>query len=75
MLNVGRMQYNLLEYSPEDINKIFSWSTLELVINKLKKLVIFTNSLVGRQMSPPYDPSGPINRGPPPCHAIYLRAW
>ena len=53
MLIVGRMQYNLLKYSPQDNKKIFSWGTLELVINKLENLVIFRNSLEGAHMSPP----------------------
>ena len=75
MLNVGRMQGNFLEYSPQGNEKIFSWSTLELVINKLENLVIFRNSLEGRHVSLPYDLPWPINRGLPPCHAIYLRAW
>ena len=75
MLNVARIQGNFLEYSPQSNKKIFSCSTLELVINKLKNLVIFRKSLEGVGMSPPYDPSGTINREPPPCHAIYLRAW
>ena len=75
MLNVGRMQDSLLEYSPQGNKKIFSWNTLESVKNKLKNLVIFRKSLEGVGMSPPYDPSGTINREPPPCHAIYLRAW
>ena len=30
------MQGNLLEYSPQGNEKIFLWSTLELVINKLE---------------------------------------
>ena len=47
MLNVTRMQGNLLEYSPQSNKKIFSWSTLELVINKLENLIIFRNSLEG----------------------------
>ena len=47
MLNVGRMQDYILEYSPQGNKKIFSWSTLELVINKLENLVIFRNSLEG----------------------------
>ena len=41
------MQGNLLEYSSQGNKKIFSWSTLELVINKLENLVIFRNSLEG----------------------------
>ena len=41
------MQGNLLEYSLQGNKKIFSWSTLELVINKLETLVIFRNSLEG----------------------------
>ena len=32
---------------PQGNKKIFPWSTLELVINKLKNLVIFRNSLEG----------------------------
>ena len=75
MLNVTRMQGNLLEYSPQSNKKIFSWSTLELVINKLENLVIFLNSLEGGHVSSPYDPPWPINRGSPPYHAIYVRAW
>ena len=47
MLNVRRMQGNLLEYSPQGNENIFSWSTLELVINKLENLVIFRNSQEG----------------------------
>ena len=47
MLNVRRMQGNLLEYSLQENKKVFSWSTLELVINKLENLVIFRNSLEG----------------------------
>ena len=42
---VGRMQVNFLKYSPQGNKKIFSGSTLELVINKLENLVIFGNSL------------------------------
>ena len=57
------MQDNLLEYSLQYIKNIFSWSTLELVINKLENLIIFRNSLEGGHMSPPYNPR-PINRGP-----------
>ena len=45
MLNVGRMQDNFIEYSPQDNEKIFSQSTIEFVINKLENLVIFKNSL------------------------------
>ena len=57
MLNVERMQDNLLEYFLQDNEKIFSWSTLELVINKLENLVIFRNYIEGGgHMSPPYDP-------------------
>ena len=41
------MQDNLLEYSLQYIKNIFSWSTLELVINKLENLIIFRNSLEG----------------------------
>jgi hypothetical protein len=68
MLNIRRMQGNLLVYSPQGNKKI-------LVINKLENFIIFMNSPEGGHMSPPYDPSWPINRGPPPCHAIYLGAW
>ena len=45
MGSVGRMQGNILNYSLQDNKKIFSWSTIELVINKLENLVIFRNSL------------------------------
>ena len=69
------MQDNLLEYSLQNNKKIFSWSTLELVINKLENLVIFQNSLEGGHVSSPYDPPWPINRVLPPCHAIYLSVW
>ena len=65
MLNVARIQGNFLEYSPQSNKKIFSWSTLELVINKLENLVIFMNSLEGGTHVTPYDPPWPINRGPP----------
>ena len=70
MGSVGRMQGNILNYSLQDNKKIFSWSTIELVINKLENLVIFRNSLEGAHMSQPCDPPWPINRGPPPSNAI-----
>ena len=61
----------LLEYFSQGNKKIFSLSTLELVVNKLENLVIFRNSLEGGHMSPPFDPPWPIKRGPPRCHSIY----
>jgi len=48
LITVDRMQGNLLEYSLQGNKKIFSWSILELVINKLENLAIFRNSLEGR---------------------------
>ena len=47
MLNVGRIQINLIEYSLPGNAKIFSWNILELIIKKLENFIIFRNPLEG----------------------------
>ena len=74
MLNVGRIQINLIEYSLQGNAKIFSWNILELIIKKLENFIIFRNPLERGHMSPSYDPPWPINKGPPPRNVIYPRA-